>query len=124
MQVEAFDHVNIRTRDVGAAASFYSEILGLEVRNGPAPFASEQVRWLCDSSGRAIVHLFRFDTEAAPTGPIHHIAFKCTGKARAIEWLTTKGVEFSMREDASGPLTQINLRDLDGILIELAFSEV
>ena len=124
MQIDGFDHVNIRTRDVAAAAAFYTGVLGLTVGDGPAPFPPEQVQWLYDCGGRAVLHLFRFDTEPAATGPIHHIAFTCSNKAEAMAALKAQGVDFAMNENVAANLTQIFLRDLDGILIELNFAEI
>lgn len=119
MRVNALDHVNIRTQDLAASARYYAELLGLEPRNGPAPLPAEQVQWLYDHQGHAIIHLFRFDCEPGPTGPIHHIALSCSGKDEMLARLKARGAEFDMRE--AGGLTQIFTRDPHGILLELNF---
>ncbi|MCK9563135.1 MAG: VOC family protein [Bacteroidales bacterium] len=121
MRVNALDHVNIRTRDVAGSAAFYVELLGLEARNGPGPFPADQVQWLCDHDGRAIIHLFRFDCEPGPTGPIHHVALNCTGKAELIGRLEARGTEFSVNELPAAGLTQVFIHDPHGILLELNF---
>jgi catechol 2,3-dioxygenase-like lactoylglutathione lyase family enzyme len=124
VKVNSLDHVNIRTRDVAASAQFYVQVLGLTARSGPAPFPPEQVQWLCDVAGRAILHLFRYDCAPGPTGPIHHVALSCSGKARAIDRLKACGADFRVREVPAASLTQIFLTDLNGILFELNFAEV
>ncbi len=122
MRVTALDHVNIRTRDIKNSARFYVEQIGLEARNGPAPFSPEQVQWLYDCNGRPIIHLFTFDCEPAPTGPIHHVALNCSGKAELIARLTTHGTAFEVNEIPSIGLTQIFTRDPHGVLLELNFT--
>ncbi len=124
MRVNALDHVNIRTRDVAASARFYTQLLGLTARNGPAPLPPEQVQWLCDAGGRAIIHLFHYDCEPGPTGPIHHVALGCSGKVEVMDRLKAGGVDFSVHEIPDAPLTQIFLKDLNGVLLELNFSEI
>lgn len=121
MRVNALDHVNIRTRDVTASARFYAELLDLEMRNGPGPFAPEQVQWLCDHHGRAIIHLYRFDCAPGPTGPIHHVALNCSGKAEMLERLRKRGLEFQMPGMSAGGPSQVFIRDPHGILLELNF---
>lgn len=122
MHVNALDHVNIRTRDVVAAVGFYTDLLGLEARNGPAPFAPEQVQWLYDRSERPIIHLVRFDCEPGSTGPIHHVALNCSGKAELLERLKKRGTEFKVNEVPSIGLTQVFTHDPHGVLLELNFS--
>jgi len=77
MRVNALDHVNIRSRDIHGAARFYAELLGLEARNGPARFSRDEVQWLYDSRGCAIIHLTSFEPKDGPTGPIDHVALAC-----------------------------------------------
>jgi catechol 2,3-dioxygenase-like lactoylglutathione lyase family enzyme len=114
--------VNIRTRDIESSARFYAEQIGLEVRNGPAPFPPDQVRWLYDSNGRPIIHLVGFDCEPGPTGPIHHVAFNCSGRAELLARLRQHGTAFEVNEIPSVGLTQVFTRDPHGILLELNFT--
>jgi len=120
MRVEALDHVNIRTRDVAASARFYAELLDLEVRNVAMGLPPEQAQWLCDRSGHAVIHLFRFDCEPGPTGPIDHVALRCTGKAELLERLKSRGQDYSIYEPAVGP-TLVFTRDPHGVQLELNF---
>jgi catechol 2,3-dioxygenase-like lactoylglutathione lyase family enzyme len=121
MRVAALDHVNIRTADVPGSARFYAELLGLKPANTPAPLPPDQAQWLLDVEGRAIIHLFRGDYTPGSTGPIHHIALRCSGKAELLERLTNRGAKFDVHK-ASAELTQVFTRDPHGILLELNFS--
>jgi catechol 2,3-dioxygenase-like lactoylglutathione lyase family enzyme len=122
MRVTALDHVNIRTRDIKSSARFYVEQVGLEARDGPAPMSPDQVQWLYDCNGRPIIHLFTFDCAPGPTGPIHHVALNCSGKAELIARLTKYGTAFEVNEVPSIGLTQIFTRDPHGVLLELNFT--
>ena len=120
MRVAALDHVNIRTDDVPGTARFYTELLGLQPRNTPGNLPPEKAQWLLDGEGRAIIHLFAGKFTPGPTGPIHHVALRCSGKAEFIERLKSRGAQFDVFE-ASAELTQIFTRDPHGILLELNF---
>ena len=120
MRVAAFDHVNIHTGDVPGTARFYADLLGLEPQNTPGSFPPEKAQWLVDGEGRAIIHLFAGKLTPGPTGPIHHIALRCSGKAELIERLKNRGAQFDVFE-ASAELTQVFTRDPHGILLELSF---
>jgi catechol 2,3-dioxygenase-like lactoylglutathione lyase family enzyme len=120
MRVAALDHVNIHTDDVPGTARFYAELLGLRPGNPPGSFPPEQAQWLFDTEGRAIIHLFRGDYTRGSTGPIHHVALRCSGKAELLERLTRRGAKFDVHE-ASPELTLVFTRDPHGILLELNF---
>ena len=124
MQVNALDHVNIRSRDIAASARFYAELLDLEVRNAPAPMTPEQALWICDRQGRAIIHLVQHNNEKGapgPTGPIDHIALNCTGKRELIERLKQRGLECGVFDMPDGSRTLIFTRDPHGVSLELNF---
>jgi len=129
MRVNALDHVNIFTDDMAASARFYAELLELSVRDGPAPLRPDQVQWVYDDQDRPIVHLnargapqaFPRDCPPGPTGPIHHVALNCSGKAEVVARLSARGAAFSLNEIASIGLTQIFTQDPNGVLLELNF---
>lgn len=124
MRVNALDHVNIRTRDIAGSARFYAELLDLEVRNGPAPMTAEQVQWLYDRGGRAIIHLVQHNDEKGapgPTGPLDHVALNCSGKQELIERLKQRGAEFGVHEMTAIGRTLIFTRDPHGVMLELNF---
>jgi catechol 2,3-dioxygenase-like lactoylglutathione lyase family enzyme len=124
MQVNALDHVNIRTRDVAASARFYTELFDLEVRNAPGPMAPGRALWICDREGRAIIHLVQHNDEKGapgPTGPIDHVALNCTGKLEVIERLKQRGLECGVFDLPNGGRSLVFTRDPHGITIELNF---
>ena len=129
MRVLALDHVNVISDDMIASERFYTEILGLEARNGPAPFPPEQIRWMYDEAGRPVIHLNhptaprRFDrsVEAGATGAIHHVAFGCEGYAAMVARLEAHGTGFETSHVESMGLRQIFTLDPNGVLFELNF---
>lgn len=121
MHVVALDHVNIRTADVDASARFYAELLGLEPRATPMPLPPEKARWLFDHAGHPIIHLFNAEIQPGSTGPIDHVALRCSGKAELIEKLRKRGLHYDVYE-ASAELTLIFVRDPHGVLLELNFT--
>lgn len=121
--VRGLNHVNISTPDVAASAAFFARTLGLTPQPAPMGIPADQGRWLCDDDGHAVIHLRRFDADGSSTGPIHHVAFTCTGKAGFIAHLTECGVEFGSHDDAANGLSLIVLRDPHGISLELNFAD-
>lgn len=122
MRVNALDHVNIRTADLAGSASFYAELLGLEIGDAPPPGTPDQVRWLFSPDGRAIIHLVKDDSrEPGPTGSIDHVAFNCSGKEDVLARMRKLGIEYSTYEMPSGDQTLVFTRDPHGIMLELNF---
>jgi catechol 2,3-dioxygenase-like lactoylglutathione lyase family enzyme len=122
MRVNSLDHVNISTTDIASSARFYAELLDLDSRNGPAPLPPEQVLWLYDHSGHAIIHLVKRDCAPGPTGPIDHVALNCSGKDEVLARLRKLGIEPVVTEVAALKRTLIFARDPHGIMLELNFS--
>lgn len=132
MRVNALDHVNIITDDMAGTTGFYADLLDLEVRDGPPPFKPEEVQWLFDSAGRAIIHVNRvgafqvFPRESKPgpaTGAVHHVAFDCSGHAEVCARLERRGLSYSLNDVDSIGLRQIFVIDPNGVLLELNFRE-
>jgi catechol 2,3-dioxygenase-like lactoylglutathione lyase family enzyme len=120
MPVNGLNHVNICTNDVARSARYYVELLDLEARNAPGPLSAEQVQWLYDRNGQAIIHLYKFEREQGSTGVIHHVALNCSGKAKVIERLKSAGAKFDTRDDPSGAAI-VYTRDPHGLMLELYF---
>ncbi len=129
VKVNALDHINIITADLDGTARFYTELFGLERRNGPPPLTPHNAQWMYDDTGRAIFHINSLDcprtyerqVAAGPTGSIHHIALACTGYAEMTARLNTRGLEWQVNTvDAIG-LRQIFTMDPNGVLLELNF---
>lgn len=130
MIVQRLDHVNIITDRLAETARFYAELLDLEERDGPPPLRPEQVRWMFDGEGQAILHLNSvdcpraFDRNVAPgneTGAIHHVALRCANFAEVKARLDTRGADYRVNDVASIGLKQIFTADPNNVLLELNF---
>ena len=123
MRVTGLDHVNIRTRDVPGTIRFYADLLNLKPDMAMSGLPLDKACWLLDHDGQAVVHLFGDDnavTGENGTGPIHHVALRCSGKPEMIERLQHLGVAFDVKQRTA--LTQIFVHDPNGILLELNFA--
>jgi catechol 2,3-dioxygenase-like lactoylglutathione lyase family enzyme len=126
--LSALDHVNIRTQRVDALATFYADILGL--RRGPRPPFAFGGAWLY-CGDRAVVHLV--EVESSGVGPrpsaadpmelqLSHFAFRATGLHAFLARLTQAGIKHAVGALPGTPITQVNLRDLDGNALHVDFT--
>ena len=77
MSVIDFDHINIRTTDVAAMTSFYTEVLGLEKAWRPDFSFPGSSLYLAD---RPLIHPRGVDiTPSATEVCIEHVDFRATG---------------------------------------------
>lgn len=124
MAVENLDHVNIRTRDVPRSARFYAEVLGLDAAPSPNAMPGMQTQWLHDAGGHAVIHVRELDCEPGQTGSIDHIALGCSDLAGMTARLTALDVPFDSYTGMTvAGMTQLFLKDPDGVVIELVFRE-
>lgn len=130
MRVDGLDHVNIRTPLFEETLAFYERALGLCRALGAA--ASEEMRhlniWLLDANGAAPIHVnatLPGESAAAEGAPsrLDHIALACGGLAACMERLGALGVPFHRVDNPARGTTQLNLRDPNGIKIELSFRD-
>lgn len=130
MIVERLDHVNIIATDLAATARFYAELLDLEERDGPPPMRADQVRWMYDSGGNAILHLNSadfprvFDRAVGPgeaTGAVHHVALRCGDFDAVMARLDARGADYQVNDVPSSGLRQIFTADPNNVLLELNF---
>ena len=129
MKVNAIDHVNIIDADLDGTAQFYAEVLGLDRRDGPLPLRPDQVQWMYDDAGRAVVHINSLDcpraydreVSAGPTGAIHHIAFNCAGYEDMAARLEARGIQYATNHIPTIGLSQMFLEDPNGVVVELNF---
>ena len=82
--------------------------------------------WLYDADGRAIIHVnMPAQGEAVPgigdRGRMDHVAFDCRDPDAMEARLTALGIPYRRRATLVDGLTQIVLRDPNGINLELAF---
>jgi catechol 2,3-dioxygenase-like lactoylglutathione lyase family enzyme len=124
--IERIGHINIRTPLLEETLGFYEALFGL--RRGPAKTMMDQARnaWLYDADGRAIIHVnMPGQGEAVPgvgdRGRMDHVAFDCRDPDAMEERLAALGIAYRRRPTLVDGLTQIVLRDPNGINLELAF---
>ncbi|MCK0127171.1 VOC family protein [Erythrobacter sp. F6033] len=130
MIVERLDHVNIITDRLSETATFYADLLDLEERDGPPHMKPDQVRWMYDQNGIAILHLNSVDfprkydrnvDSGAETGAIHHVALRCTGFEEVTSRLDARGADYKINDMPSSGLRQIFTSDPNNVLLELNF---
>jgi len=124
--IDRIGHINIRTPLIEETLVFYESLFGL--RRGPALTMADQARnaWLYDADGRAIIHVnMPTQGEAVPgigdRGRMDHVAFDCRDPDAMEARLTALGIAYRRRATLVDGLTQIVLRDPNGINLELAF---
>ncbi len=119
MTIQMLDHVNINTRDLDACISFYSDILGFE--NGPRPDFGFPGAWMY-CGDQAVIHIMAMpDAPAGNTGPLDHVAFKCSGFDAMKSRLNDSGLKFRSNEVPDFNIKQLFVHDPDGVKIELNF---
>ncbi len=130
MIVERLDHINIITKDLAGTARFYADLLDLEERDGPPPMKPEQVRWMYDAAGNAILHLNSIDfprvfnravDPGSETGAIHHVALRCENFEMVKARLDESGASYEVNDVPSIGLRQIFTADPNNVLLELNF---
>lgn len=130
MTVGVLDHVNIICRDLAETARFYAGLLDLEERDGPPHMRADQVRWMYDAGGNAVLHLNAPDfsrhydravSEGEATGAIHHVAFRCDDFDAMIARLDARGTQYKVNDHSSSGLRQIFTSDPNNVLLELNF---
>ena len=130
MIVQRLDHVNIFTDRLAETARFYADLLDLEQRNGPPPSTPNNVLWMYDHSGQAILHLNSLEepraydrkvTPGSETGAIHHVALLCGEFDEVKARLDQRRAEYKIRDIPSVNLRQIFTTDPNNVLLELNF---
>jgi catechol 2,3-dioxygenase-like lactoylglutathione lyase family enzyme len=124
--IQRIGHINIRTPLLEETLAFYEAVLAL--RRGAAKTMADQSRnaWLYDEEGRALIHVnMPAAGEAVPApgarGRLDHVAFDGRDPDAMEERLQRLGIAYVRRETRVSGLTQIVLRDPNGISLELAF---
>jgi catechol-2,3-dioxygenase len=118
-------HVNIRTSRLEESVSFYRDALGLVA--GPAatrPDSPNHV-WMSDAYGSPCVHLQRTDSQIAINDAeqcgVHHVALACSSPDLWRDKLRARNIDFSEKKFEAADLLQFNLRDPNGVRLELLF---
>jgi len=117
-------HVNIRTSRLEESVAFYRDVIGLSPgRAATRPQSGDHV-WMSDRLGNPCVHLQRTDAPTAYAREavgVHHVAFNCVGPDSWREKLTSLGIEYKETAFAGADMLQFNLRDPNGVRLELQF---
>ena len=115
MELGPVHHVSINVDDVGAAAPFYTDVLGMAVL--PRPDFAFNGRWL-RTPGGGEVHLIEVEGWVPPAG--QHWAFKVHDIDAAVAELRERGVEVADPRPLPGtPARQTFFFDPAGNMIEL-----
>lgn len=126
MHVDRIGHVNIRTPMMEETLVFFETYLGL--RRGPSTsgvMRKDNV-WLYDAHDLPLIHVNGPlpDEVVAPHGlasRLDHVAFDCSGLNACRDRLIADGIAFHEQPLPARRLHQLNLRDPNGIKIELTF---
>ena len=131
MAIEAIDHINIRTPDVIGTTAFFAQVLDMTVQDTPGFPDRSQAAWICDESGRAVVHVGNADIrypwednpETSPkgSGRVHHVALRCQGHDAMIGKLQSLALAYETNQIPEIGLRQIFVPEPNGILLELNF---
>ena len=131
MSISTIDHINIRTDDVPKASRFFADVLDMQIRETPGIPDLTKAAWICDSQGRAVIHLatgdIRYPWEQSGdvvnpgSGRIHHVAFGCTEYDLMRQRLVGLGIHFQEFEIPAVKLKQLFIKELNGIMLELNF---
>lgn len=130
MPLERLDHYFVYASDLEVSKRFYSEVLGLT--SGPRPQFGFPGYWFY-LEDRPVVHIgddgfeggyVHEDGEhviSGPTGPVDHIAFRASNLDDFLARFDQLGVSFQRREVPDFRLSQLFVKDPEGLTIELNF---
>jgi glyoxylase I family protein len=114
MQLNGVHHVSINVTDAAESSHFYTEVLGLRVRDDRPDFGFDGA-WL--QAGDQQIHLLEVEDFVAPIG--QHFALDVVDIDACIEELTAFGVQVSAPSTIDGICRQAFFKDPTGNLIEL-----
>ena len=130
MPLDRLDHYFVYASDLEHSRRFYAEVLGLAT--GPRPDFDFPGHWFY-LDDRPVVHIGNTEfeggfvdadaarTTAGGTGPVDHIAFRGRDIETFIARFETMNVAFQRREVPDFRLSQLFVKDPDGVTIELNF---
>lgn len=135
MPIAELDHYFIWSKDLDASRQFYCDILGLQVM--PRPAVQLPGYWF-GTNGKVQVHMGQAGwsndaeegngsmTPTTEAGSINvdHIAFVATNPESFFKHLQTTEVDFRARYIDFMNVVQIDLRDPEGILVELNYYDI
>ncbi len=130
MPLDRLDHYFVYAADLEQSRRFYADVLGLEL--GPRPDFDFPGHWFY-LEDRPVVHIGNSEFEggyvvgdeeqhtSGSTGPVDHIAFRGRDIDDFIARFEREGVAFQRREVPDFALSQLFVKDPEGVTIELNF---
>ena len=119
MTVTGMNHFTVLTDQLEQTVSFYKDVLKLE--EGYRPPLDFPGAWLyCD--GAAVLHIIAGrPLPEEPAGVLDHMAFSATGLASVVENLSSRGTEYTLRQQKGSNVWQLFCFDPSGAKVELDF---
>ncbi len=120
MAIRGVDHINIGTERLKETVAFFQDAIGLELGWRPDfPFGGA---WLY-AGDTAVVHLVELAEAKLPSNQaaLDHFALRIDDYDAAIARLDATGVRYRAVDIDGTPIRQINLRDPNGVNIELNY---
>ena len=123
--IEAIDHVEVVTRDMEKSLDFYVNKLGFEIHNRhrfEGGMSLKEITYV--KIGDVMIELMEFPNAIMPSkeGPevgVRMFALRVGNMDEEIERLTSLGVEISQPPRPIGPSKRAEIKDPNGISIEL-----
>jgi len=120
MTVLGVDHINIGTHQLDETRAFFRDAIGLA--EGYRPDFAFGGAWLY-AGDTAVVHLVDLAEAKLPSSQaaLDHFALRIDDYDAAIARLDATGVRYRAVDIPNTPIRQINLRDPNGVNIELNY---
>ncbi|MGR8921545.1 MAG: VOC family protein [Gammaproteobacteria bacterium] len=129
MPLERLEHYFVYAADLERSRHFYGEVLGLE--QGPRPDFDFPGFWFY-LDDQPVVHVGNTEFEggyvedgervtSGSTGAVDHIAFRGNHIDDFLARFDAMGIDFQRREVPDFKLSQLFVKDPDGVTIELNF---
>lgn len=119
MTVTGMNHFTVLTDQLEQTVSFYKDVLKLE--EGYRPPLDFPGAWLY-SGGAAVLHIIAGrPLPEEPAGVLDHMAFSATGLASVVENLSSRGIEYTLRQQKGSNVWQLFCFDPSGAKVELDF---
>ncbi len=118
-------HVNIRAESLEDTVSFYERALGLRRRQSDTNPDTRVNLWLCDDMGQPCIHVnqARAGEALAANGTVDHFAFDVEDRAAMERHLRALDIPYDTVPFPHARIVQFNLRDPNGVKVELTFRD-
>ena len=120
-----FVYVGIRVKDLRKSLSFYRDIMGMRVaRRGTMPHGGNYVALRSPGSSQELELNWyptrsKFNRKYRPGEELDHLAFGVGDVKDALRKLTSKGVRVAVSLSRAKGVTEVYVKDPNGIWIEL-----